>query len=345
MRRGASAWLAAPPDSPLSAPLALLAALQGVLYLRQDTGGGLSAGAIAGIAVGAAAGVAALACAAWMLVRRRRRRRAADALPGKAGVEGGSVSTGPWPECDPGSPAYQQQQQQQHVELQPAEQQQVQSVWLAPARASSGSLLSPFAAARRTDSAASSEAAASAFEFAAAAAATSASSSAAASTRADHSAAVRHHSVDVVPPLHTALSRRLPPATTLHHAGSRPPLPPGGTAFDEAAVAAAAAAAAAAQQGARAGSLQGPTTPSEQGSRIDITLPHFPPTHRQPSSPQSDMLGHQPSSAPTSASGMLASAASALGSTAPIAELVQHVAAQVRSAFGWLACVRVCVGG
>ncbi|PSC73546.1 Serine threonine-kinase CTR1 [Micractinium conductrix] len=105
----------------------------GVLYLRQDTGGGLSAGAIAGIAVGAAAGVAALACAAWMLVRRRRRRRAADALPGKAGVEGGSVSTGPWPECDPGSPAYQQQQQQQHVELQPAEQQQVQSVWLAPA--------------------------------------------------------------------------------------------------------------------------------------------------------------------------------------------------------------------
>jgi len=66
-----------------------------VLLLRQDEGqpssgsssSGLSAGAIAGIAVGACAAVAAAAAAAWLLVQRRRKARPVGQVDGKAEIE------------------------------------------------------------------------------------------------------------------------------------------------------------------------------------------------------------------------------------------------------------------
>lgn len=65
---------------------------QGVLYLRENEDGSLSAGAIAGIAVGCATGAALLAFAAVLLLRRRRRQRlASPAAVGK--VTEGSDST------------------------------------------------------------------------------------------------------------------------------------------------------------------------------------------------------------------------------------------------------------
>lgn len=64
----------------------------GVLYLRENEDGSLSAGAIAGIAVGCATGAALLAFAAVLLLRRRRRQRlASPAAVGK--VTEGSDST------------------------------------------------------------------------------------------------------------------------------------------------------------------------------------------------------------------------------------------------------------
>ena len=66
-----------------------------VLLLRQDEGqpssgsssSGLSAGAIAGIAVGACAAVAAAAAAAWLLVQRRRKARPVGQVDGKSEIE------------------------------------------------------------------------------------------------------------------------------------------------------------------------------------------------------------------------------------------------------------------
>jgi hypothetical protein len=58
-----------------ASPSKILLTPTAVLYVRTSPAGGLSAGAIAGIAVGSAAAVAALAGGAWLLLRRRRLRR------------------------------------------------------------------------------------------------------------------------------------------------------------------------------------------------------------------------------------------------------------------------------
>ena len=78
-----------------ASPSAILLTPTAVLYVRTSPAGGLSAGAIAGIAVGCTAAVAALAAGAWLLRRRQLRRRKTELQQHKQQTEAGVAGTPP----------------------------------------------------------------------------------------------------------------------------------------------------------------------------------------------------------------------------------------------------------
>ncbi|KAL4431038.1 hypothetical protein ABPG75_006294 [Micractinium tetrahymenae] len=335
---GAGGWYLSQPSVGIfkhnTAPDRIIFNPTGVLYLREgmDGSGDLSAGAIAGIAVGCAAAVALLGAAAWLVLRRRRRQRlAAHAAGGKATECSASTVPGDLETAGEPSgsvyppPAPLEQQSTSLSQLSEQRQQAPRAMELA--RAPSHGLVSPFTSSAVAANIFDSPSRLSSGEATPALAAGAAGAAGAAVSRADSVAAVH------------------PGARLMGRAGSRPPRPPGSQriSFDDFCATPPNGVAGPAAALGHMSSLQSPATPSMLASRDGSAAVQLAAGQRHGSGSTRASLDAGGSEGPGEAamdrehSALLSSASTGgLPGTAPLPELVQHVAEQDVLAVGSL---------